>query len=350
MNSQILVIINNFIKNRLLELVKYNQISFQVEVPDYQSLNKQEICHKFPSILFKYLLKYNCSIETIPTKHNNSCYFKKRKVEKSKILFSYHSINNNYKNIREWKEGYLPNMITFDKKGYSGWSSLCDKNIDKLLEKISQKKANKFFDKFSYSYINENKSKYKQPKSDNFTFPKEDFIFFPLQTVNDSVIDHSYFDFIKLVKNIVTILNKQNVTLVIKQHPRCYNQKLKKILEKYKERKNILLYSGSIHEAISKAKTIYTINSGVGFETLLHLKPIITFGKSDYMSMTKNIKTLNIIKQSPFYHLDEMKKQDIKKFVYYYIRKTSLFVDDTKNLNKIVSKFIKNYINKKEDL
>jgi capsule polysaccharide export protein KpsC/LpsZ len=154
-------------------------------------------------------------------------------------------------------------------------------------------------------------------------------------------MEHSYFKPLKFIKKIIKIISLKNIPLVIKQHPKCNNDELKNLLNKYCKKGKIILYNGSIHDAISKATTIYTINSGVGFEALLHLKPVITFGKSDYMSMSKNIDNLDKIKKEPFYYLNKSSKKQIKKFICFYIKKRSLFLDDEKGIENFIYKIIK---------
>jgi hypothetical protein len=331
--------------NQNLSIILNSDFTFEIETPNYRINDAQNNSNKFIPILIKNLIQLNKNIKTKVVYSNNENYFTQRKAKKETFLFSYHSVGKKSNNIIRYKDGYLHNMITFDKKGYSGWSSLCEKDIDKLLLNISNKKSNELFTKLSKKHIDNNKSKYTQPKDIDFVFPK-DFIFFPLQTLNDSVMKLSYFEPIELIKDIVSVLNKKNIPLVIKQHPRCKNPKLKELLLEYEKNKKIILFSGSIHDAISKAKSIYTINSGVGFEALLHLKPVVTFGKSDYISMTKNIKDLKDIKKEPFYHLSETDKKIIKKFLYYYITEKCLFLDDTKKLEKFINIFIINYLKK----
>jgi hypothetical protein len=334
-------------KNMIDYLIGDEKIKFQIEIPDFIDYVNKDDSHKFSIDLVKHFIKLNHIVVTSPTENNNPYSYKKRKkIDKKTILFSYHSIGSSLVCDVIWKEGYLKNTVVFDKKGYSGWSSLCDENIDKLLENISQKKADKFFDKFALNYIKNNDSKYIQSNNVKFNFPKE-FVFFPLQLSNDTVAKLSYIKPFKLIKQVVGILDRQNTPLVIKRHPRCKEKKLKKYLFKKAKEKKIILFDGSIHDAISKARTIYTINSGVGFEALLHLKPVVTFGKSDYMSMTKNIIDIKKLEKNLFYKLDDRKKMQIKKFVYYYIKETNLFLDASKNTKrKFIDKVIIDFLNK----
>ena len=348
--------INNYIINYSLS-INYIPSNIIIKIDKLQkNYNRNDFnylfCKKLIDILYdhtraKLLIEHYTYVTTAQTPFKEVIkkqFGKKIVLSENMFYFSYHSIGKPNKQILRWKEGYLSNMITFDSKGYSGWSSLCDETINKLLKNISQKKANKYFDKLANKYIKNNQSKYIQPTNSDFKFPEENFIFFPLQTLNDSVMEHSYFNPLKLIKKVIKILSSKNIPLVIKQHPRCNDKELKKYLQKQLQKGKIILFNGSIHEAISKATTIYTINSGVGFESLLHLKPVVTFGKSDYMSMTKNINQLKFIEVNPFYLLSNKRKNKIKRFIYYYIKYKSVFINDDKKLKQIIFKVLHRYL------
>ena len=348
-------LIKNSIKNFIIDYTKStnyipHNLTIQVDKID-KNQNNHDKNFIFSKQISDYIYQQPFNLLVKPFKSQIYPALSPKKIDKNLLLISYHTKGKSNKQILRWKEGYLQEMVTFDKKGYSGWSSLCTKNIDKLLKNIPSKKANQTFEFLSNKYISTNLSKYIQPKNSKFTFPKK-FIFFPLQTIHDSVMYHSYFNPTILIKKIVTILNEKNIPLVIKQHPLCNDEKVSKLLKKYENEKKIILYAGSIHDAILKATTIYTINSGVGFEALLHLKPVVTFGKSDYMSMTKNVNDLDIIKKEPFYSIDEKQKDIIKKFLHYYIDKKSIFINDDneKKLKKLINSFIINYLNQRENI
>ena len=262
---------------------------------------------------------------------------------KDTLIFSAHTVGDSNPQIFRWKIGYLYKTITFDDKGYSGWSSLALNPEVIYNDKISKFTINNYFKKLENKYIKKNISKYKQTNIE-FDFPKE-FIFFPLQLFNDTVMLQSNFEPLKLFKDIVTILNKKNIQLLVKRHPLCNNTILEKLLIKYEKEKKIKLFNGSIHDAISKCTTVYVINSGVGFEALLHLKPVVTFGKSDYMSVTKHITNLNEIEKNPCYFLDDEQRDKIKLFLYYFINEKCVSIDNKKDIKRKITAFIVNYLN-----
>lgn len=325
-----------------------NDFYFQIEVPDYQSSHGLDVSHEFIPKLVQSLLRFNRPLKTIPTKHNNDNYFRKREVKDNSFLFAYHTYGTKSDSIVYFKEGYLPDLINIDSMGYSGWSSLCsDKKELENINDINLEEADNHFTNYKNKYINKNISKYQQPEIDNcFVFPEE-FAFFPLQVFNDSVMELSYFNPLELLNNLIKLFIKEKKYLLIKRHPRCNIKEVRNILDKHKNNPYITEYSGSIHMAIEKCEVVYTINSGVGFESLFHLKPVITFGKSDYQSATFNITSLKEIEASMFFKLDERDKNYIKKFVYFYLKKKNIFINNKQSINSFIENNLIKIMNNK---
>ncbi|XQC06330.1 hypothetical protein ACOAJ8_04470 [Arcobacter cryaerophilus gv. pseudocryaerophilus] len=67
---------------------------FELEVADFQGNHGFETCHFFVPKIINELLRYNQKIVTVPTKHTNESYFKKREIKENSLLFSYHSFAN----------------------------------------------------------------------------------------------------------------------------------------------------------------------------------------------------------------------------------------------------------------
>lgn len=314
---------------------------FSVELPDFQSNHGVDISHDFAPLLIKELVKFNKPIKTIPTKHNNENYFRKREVNDNSFLFAYHSYGDYSNKIVYYKESYFPDMINTDAMGYSGWSSLCvsDSEIEEI-NKLSIENIKKSFEEYQNKYINNNISKYKQPKLNHeYVFP-EKFAFFPLQVFNDSVMSLSYFNPYELLEKLIEIFSKNKEYLVIKRHPRCNLKEVEELLSKNENNPYLIIYNGSIHDAIDKSEVVYTINSGVGFESLFHLKPVVTFGKCDYQTATFEIKSLLELEKNLFPKLKKNKVEYIKKFVVYYLEKKNLLVSSSKEIELFVNKIL----------
>ena len=65
---------------------------------------------------------------------------------------------------------------------------------------------------------------------------------------------------------------------------------LVKIINKYPTSQSHISYVTdiSIHKLIEASSAVYLINSGVGMEAMLHVKPIVSFGRSEYQNYVHN--------------------------------------------------------------
>ncbi len=318
---------------------------FEVENYDFIQNNNKEVRNLFLRRLIAELILYNQKIEIKPLKHSNETYTTKRAVKENSFLFSDHGIGDKHIAKVHTKDGYFYDLITYDDTGYSGWSSLCkdEKEIEKI-KQIDIKQAEKDFLYYRAKYIDKNRSKYEQPDIDDVLFPKE-FVFIPLQIFTDSVMAKSYFEPMEWFRKTVEFLTQNNINIVIKRHPRCYLKEVEAELEKLKNQKNITIYSGSIHQAISKCSVVYTINSGSGFEALFHLKPVVAFGEVDYESATFNVKEFKDIEANPIPVLSEEKIVYIKQFLSYYMREKNININSKKSIENFVDSLVLRYLN-----
>ena len=333
-------------------LIEFKQVSkffpkeffFEVETPDYQANHGKDSSHIFAPLLIEELLKFNQKIVTAPTEHNNENYFRKRDIKDNSLLFAYHSFGKNDLRKIHFKEGYFFDIINIDKMGYSGWSSLCcDENEIEKIKKIDIQKAQDDFLFYKSKYIDKNLSKYIQPTIHEDNLPCN-FVFIPLQVFDDSVMKKSYFNPMLWLKILVEILNKRDINIVIKRHPRCYKKEVAELLNELKKFPNIIIYQGSIHSAIKKCSAVYTINSGVGFESLFHLKSVVTFGEVDYQSATFNVKNFDDLEKDLIPVLTDEKIEYIKKFISYFMTQKNIDISNKQNITNFVDSFVMNYL------
>ncbi|WP_339526738.1 capsular polysaccharide export protein, LipB/KpsS family [Pseudomonas sp. EL_65y_Pfl2_R96] len=113
------------------------------------------------------------------------------------------------------------------------------------------------------------------------------YIFFPLQVPTDQSIQlFSDFSEQVLVESLVEWAKENGVTVVLKPHPA--NMKSMKPFEKMVDNTNVFYSEANVQDLIAHATAVYTINSGVGFEALLQVKPVVTFGRVEYDCVTFN--------------------------------------------------------------
>ncbi|WP_228568778.1 capsular polysaccharide export protein, LipB/KpsS family [Campylobacter sputorum] len=318
-----------------------DKFKFHLETMDYRAkFEKNNPQFSMATAIFDAIAWYNVPILTTSTKHNNQWYFAPRKAGKYDFLISYHSIGKKAANILRYKEGYFHDIMFFDDIGFSGFSS----NIDsKKVNLINQNEANKYFDKIYQTYTVKNLSKYEQTAPQKLNLPKK-YLFLAMQTTDDAVMQLSYFEPIDLVKKLVKFTQQNGLNLVIKRHPRCHDKNVDKLFSKISSLKHVFITTASIHQLIKNASAVFTINSGVGFEALMHLKPVVLFGKADYESccvVCKDIAKLSIPSE-----LNDNQKLYIKKFITYFMQNLNANINDKDKIARIIDIKLKDYLEK----
>ncbi|MEK9571729.1 MAG: hypothetical protein VW124_22110 [Paracoccaceae bacterium] len=119
----------------------------------------------------------------------------------------------------------------------------------------------------------------------SFNKPRQGFIFAPLQTPNDTVIkNHSPVSVVDSIKLISEMAKNEEKDVVFKLHPSTYRHRQLnfEIIKLLLTNKNVYLSKQPILKLIEEACYVTTINSGVGFESLLLGKPVVLLGDADY--------------------------------------------------------------------
>lgn len=124
--------------------------------------------------------------------------------------------------------------------------------------------------------------------------PAGSYIFMPLQIPHDQSI--RYFSSIgetELVAALVRWCETRGVPLVLKPHPA--NPKSMAEFEALPRSQRLFWSTAHVQDLIEHASAVYTINSGVGFEALLQVKPVVTFGRVEYdcVSYRASIESLD---------------------------------------------------------
>ncbi|MFT7604254.1 MAG: hypothetical protein ACI8VT_001828 [Saprospiraceae bacterium] len=218
------------------------------------------------------------------------------------------------------KQMHMRYLFTLD---HLGWGADHSKKITGTdFEGIEKQKAINFCTGLRNKFLNQGDSKFAQPQINLAKDFPTSFVFFPLQRPGDDTI---MFHAPKEVDETVVMLSKwassrkQNV--VFKFHPgnkndpdlvRCVNDCVKNY-------SNVFLYEGNIHDFIDRSEGVIVINSGVGFESLIHGKPVVTLGACDYQQVTFKA-TEERLDEARDYIYNYSREQSIMtwKFIYYY--------------------------------
>lgn len=209
-----------------------------------------------------------------------------------------------------------PNCFSLDGHGYSGWASIS--TIDRhALAEIDDVASERKFREDQKRYIGGQVSKYAQSQKNDECVPEIPWIFVALQTVDDAVQQLAYVPMLDMLREVAGEGKRRGIPVVVKRHPRCNNELIGRALDDGMKRRDFLVSRGSIHPLIAGSCAVCTVNSSVGAEALLHLKPVYVFGAAEYQYACYKVRELDDFGRIFLPDVLPIPEEDIKKFLYY---------------------------------
>ncbi len=252
------------------------------------------------------------------------------------LAISYHTRGQGQRNLRI-KESAFSNYLTMDSTGYSGWHTVAELEQDNLQQLVATTPGaamEQTYQELGRELVHGNVSKYHQrEQSERSLQTKGDFFFVALQVANDIVAELAYIDTFNLLKSTTEIAEKYRIQLVIKRHPKCTSIKIKQLLKSLEGHQHIEISNASIHLIIPACKAVITVNSGVGMEALLHLKDVISTGKSEYACIAKTAHSKRELEQQML-NFSPTEPDKIKAFLHYYASEHLYRYDDSGKLQR----------------
>lgn len=250
------------------------------------------------------------------------------------MVLSYHSIGDE-PNVWRIKDTSVPGWYSFDRYGFSGWSSLArfPEEHEGRIEAIDLQLAEAKVIAVREFMRRGNLSKYKQSQ-DSFT-PGRPYVYFPLQRVDDTVAAFFRLDTIEVLYKAAELAEKTGILLVVKRHPLCNITMIAEALADLQANFShcVLVSNASIHSQIEGCRAVLVANSGVGIEALLYTKPVFTFGASEYEYATHVINTLDEIEAAFAPTLPDNSARALR-FMYYYLNDYCFSIFDHGSLEK----------------
>ncbi len=260
----------------------------------YKNGNHREVCEfTFWSAIANACSNYSTDVLRTRSGPHGVSEFYKFKAKSDYDLYIAHHLTSNAPDVIDYKQAYYSNLYHLDNNGYSGFCDLAKRDI--IDRTTPDSKIKKFCDEYVYSLREETKYKDKNVNQIEAFIPNE-FIFVALQVQSDSVMNlksrHSSY----MIKMAAEVGKLMGLPVVIKFHPMTQNKtELKKVMYKLKGLNYKIFESqGDVRELIKRSVATFVINSGVGFESLIHHKPVFTYGQCDY----NQLANFNIV--SPF--------------------------------------------------
>ncbi len=160
---------------------------------------------------------------------------------------------------------------------------------------------------------NSNESKFSQPLN---KFDQSGYVLFVCQIPHDEVIKyHSSVDVPTALEFTLRFCREADKFCVVKGHPVNPGSMiaLKEIQKKYQD-VSVWVDDFSIHSLIKQSESVFLVNSGVGFEALLHEKPVYCYGQVEYDCVINKVKCLEIDYLMQTYNT-EVSVTNYKKFI-----------------------------------
>jgi tetratricopeptide (TPR) repeat protein len=210
------------------------------------------------------------------------------------------------------QEAPFAGCCSFDSQGFAGFASIAGDSSHIVAETahVPQAQLDETFKLLRSRYVERNVSKYAQT-SENEPLP-EKFVFIPLQVSTDIVADLAFLDGDRLLSEVTRHYAGTDTAVVVKRHPYCRSFRVQRLLLELSERGQIVVCNNSIHDLLARCERVFTVNSGVGLEALLHDKPVIATGKCDYAHAVRIAKTPDalreLLQQAPALDLEAARK------------------------------------------
>lgn len=228
--------------------------------------------------------------------------------------------------IHFYMQTQYPALFTIDQFGW-GPSASSYPISPARFEHMLPPDENPHWNKIRKKIIDRKTTKYKQPASNrhfavnarhqDFAGP---YIFIPAQVPYDEVIkQHSTVGMLEMVEKVASWCAQNGKRLIVKPHP-MKKQFQSEVIERAKA-PNIEWSNANIHDLLEGASHVFTINSGVGFEAILHRKPVVTFGKADYDCVTYpgDIHNLDMTWKKGKAYWTKQNQINAEKFAYWYL-------------------------------
>ena len=185
-----------------------------------------------------------------------------------------------------YKEMYMCGLFTVDDQGWGADDSRSRTPPD--LSTVLASEAESFCRSLRAEFLATGRSKLDQPAMSLIPPNLKPYFFAPLQMPIDAVIrNHSPITVLQYISTLSQWADRRGRNVVFKLHPGQMPADVEQEVRKWAAASpHVFLVNENVHSLISAAHAIIVINSGVGFESLIHGKPVITLGACDYQWMT----------------------------------------------------------------
>lgn len=254
-------------------------------------------------------------------------------------VISYHTSAEFDRRHLHVQESPFAGNCSFDYSGFAGFSHIArnHQEISEFVRNINPDALDLNQAEIYNRYVTKNISKYEQPEDSKPITGS--YVFVALQVVTDVVAKLAWMSGIELLEGVAAYYRGTGTQVVVKRHPFCRSMDVQKCVERLEAAGDVIRTSNSIHEILRNAKLVFTVNSGVGLEALMHGKCVIVSGACDYSYATHPVKTPAELDQIL---ATEPKPDDkrIKELLYFYTKSYAIPSDDVARLSARLSRWL----------
>lgn len=223
-----------------------------------------------------------------------------------------------------WMQMHLRNLFTLDTDGWGFDHSACRTRFNNgEFRNMGVDESSTFVEELSNSLLRSGESKCEQPLTTD-EMPNG-AILVPIQIPRDYTIKyHSPITVKYFIESLQAWATEVGQEICFKMHPnnRCDIDLHAIVDEAARVSPYVHKVEGNIHELIKRSIGVFVINSGTGFEALVHGKPVATFGECDYNVVSYNADIRRLDEARDFvYSYQESHNELAAKFVHYYCTK-----------------------------
>jgi hypothetical protein len=230
-----------------------------------------------------------------------------------------------------YKEMHMRGLFTIDTEGWGADHSAVREPPD--LNGVDAAEAERFVGAIREQFVSSGNSKHRQPERSPIPEEHKPYLLIPLQLpTDDTIMYHSPVSVIEFVHVVSDWAERAGQKVVFKLHPGAEHPEIAAAVEaRSAARRFVSCLNANIHSLILEAEGVVVINSGVGFESLIHGKPVVTFGNCDYKSVTFPARPDNLDEARDYVagYTPEQRLRGIKFIHHYYTRHAyDVYADD----------------------
>ena len=237
------------------------------------------------------------------------------------------------------QEAPLAGYCTFDPSGFAGFASTATDHsaIRQFVAGVPDEVLEHNHQEMIERYVNGNVSKYSQSTETKPISGR--YVFVALQVSTDVVAQLGWMSGMELLESVLEYYRGTDTQVVVKRHPFCRSMKVQECLERWEAAGDIIRSNSSIHGILKNALVVFTINSGVGLEALMHGKTVVVAGSCDYSYAAKVAKSRDELGEIMAADLTPERRR-IREFLYFFVRRFAIPANDSKGIRSRLEEWL----------